>query len=246
MKIKAHAKVNIFLKIVGYDGYYHLINSRFMKVKNLYDEIEIVEADKFNIVGDVNCVLRDNSVFKAYVALTQEYPEIKKWFIGKEIRIHKNIPEMAGLGGGSSDAAAFLRLVNKESGLNLNLDKLIEIGKKVGSDVAFFLADVDVADVYQRGDVVVPRDEKALDLEVFTPPVECSTPAVYKMYKERFFNPLPTDLDKKETKEILKNYSPSQLNDLLQPALMLYPELNKYLDKGFFSGSGSSFFKPIL
>ena len=246
MKIKAYAKVNIFLKIVGHDGYYHLINSRFMRVKNLYDEIEIVEADKFNIIGDINCVLRENSVFKAYVALTQEYPEVKKWFIGKEIRIHKNIPEMAGLGGGSSDAAAFLRLVNRESGLNLDLDKLIEIGKKVGSDVAFFLADVDVADVYGRGDIVNPRDEKALDLEIFTPPIECSTPEVYRMYKERFFNPMPTDLDKKDTKEILTNYSPTELNDLLQPALMLYPELNRYLDKGFFSGSGSSFFKPIL
>ena len=246
MKIKAHAKVNIFLKITGFDGYYHLINSRFMKVKNLYDEIEIVEADKFNIIGDVNCVLRDNSVFKAYIALTQEYPDIKKWFIGKEIRIHKNIPEMAGLGGGSSDAAAFLRLVNKESGLNLDTKELIKIGKKVGSDVAFFITDADVANVYGRGDIVEPIDEKALDIEVFTPKVECSTPEVYKMYKERFFNPMPTNLDKKETKEILTSYKHSELNDLKQPALMLYPELNKYLDKGFFSGSGSSFFKPIL
>ncbi len=246
MKIKAHAKVNIFLKITGYDGYYHLLNSRFMKVKNLYDEIEIVEAEKFNIIGDINCVLRDNSVFKAYIALTQEYPDIKKWFIGKEIRIHKNIPEMAGLGGGSSDAAAFLRLVNEKSGLNLPNEKLAEIGKKIGSDVPFFIYDSDVADVYGRGDIVKPRDEEALDIEVFTPPVECSTPEVYKMYKERFFNPSPTDLDKQDTKEILLNHSPSELNDLLKPALMLYPELNKYLDKGFFSGSGSSFFKPIL
>ena len=246
MKIKAHAKVNIFLKITGFDGYYHLINSRFMKVKNLFDEIEIVEADKFNIIGDVNCVLRENSVFKAYVALTQAYPDVKKWFIGKEIRIHKNIPEMAGLGGGSSDAAAFLRLVNKESGLNLSTKELIEIGKKVGSDVAFFLTDADVANVYGRGDIVEPIDEKAIDLEVFTPPIECSTPEVYRMYKERFFNPAPTDLDKKTTKEILTTYKPAMLNDLLQPALTLYPELNKYLDKGFFSGSGSSFFKPIF
>ena len=246
MKIKAYAKVNIFLKIVGFDGYYHLLNSRFMRVKNLYDEIEIVEAEKFNIIGDINCVLRDNSVFKAYVELTKKYPDIKKWFIGKEIRIHKNIPEMAGLGGGSSDAAAFLRLVNKESGLNLSTKELVEIGKKIGSDVAFFITDVEVANVYGRGDIVEPIDEKALNLEIFTPPIECSTPEVYRMYKERFFNPMPTDLDKKDTKEILTNYSPAQLNDLFKPALMLYPELNRYLDKGFFSGSGSSFFKPIL
>jgi len=242
MKIKAHAKVNIFLKIVGHDGVYHLIKSRFMKVKNLYDEIEIVEAEKFNIVGDINCVLRDNSVFKAYVELIKAYPDIKKWFIGKEIRIHKNIPEMAGLGGGSSDAAAFLRLVNEKSSLNLSTQELIEIGKKVGSDVAFFITDAEVADVYGRGEIVVPRDEKALELEIMTPPIECSTPEVYKMYKQMFFNPKDTDFDKKNTIELLE-YKPEELNDLLKPALMLYPDLYKYKDFGYFSGSGSSFFK---
>jgi len=243
MKTKAYAKVNIFREIVGHDGIYHLIKSRFMKVKNLYDEIEIVEADKFNIVGDVNCVLRDNTVFKAYVELTNAYPEIKKWFIGKEIRIKKNIPEMAGLGGGSSDAAAFLRLVNEKSGLNLDTPKLIEIGKKVGSDVAFFITNADVADVYGRGDIVEVRDEKALDLEILTPPIECSTKDVYNAYKQNFFNPSNTDFDKKETNELLQNYKPSDLNDLLKPALMLYPDLYKYQDFGFFSGSGSSFFR---
>ena len=244
MKIKAHAKVNIFLKITGFDGYYHLLNSRFMKVKNLYDEIEIKEAEKFDIKGDISCALRDNTVFRAYIELTREYPDIKPWFIGKEIRIKKNIPEMAGLGGGSSDAAAFLRLVNEKSNLNLSTEKLIEIGKRIGSDVAFFLYNCDVADVYGRGDIVKPRDEKALNLEIFTPPIECSTPDVYKTYKEHFFNPMPSDLDKKETLEILQNHSPAKLNDLLKPALMLYPGLNQYLNYGFFSGSGSSFFKP--
>jgi 4-diphosphocytidyl-2-C-methyl-D-erythritol kinase len=242
MKIKAYAKVNLFLKIVGYDGMYHQIKSRFMKVKDLYDEIEIVEAKKFNIVGDVNCVLRDNSVFKAYVELTRAYPEIKEWFIGKEIRIHKNIPEMAGLGGGSSDAGAFLRLVNKESGLNLSTEKLIEIGKKVGSDVAFFITDADVADVYGRGDIVIPRDEEAFDVDILTPPIECSTPEVYKAYRQHFFNPKDTDFDKKETKELF-NYSTYELNDMLKPALTVYPDLYKYKDFGYLSGSGSSFFK---
>jgi len=243
MKIKAHAKVNIFLKIVGHDGFYHLIKSRFMKVKDLYDEIEIVESDKFNIVGDINCALRENSVFKAYVELTQEYPDIKPWFIGKEIRIHKKIPEMAGLGGGSSDAAAFLRLVNEKSGLNLPKEELVKIGNKIGSDVAFFIYDYDSANVYGRGDIVEKYDEDLLDIEVFTPPIECSTPDVYRTYKERFFNPKDTDFDKKDSLELLNNHSPAELNDLFQPALSIYPDLYKYMDKGFFTGSGSSFFK---
>ncbi len=243
MKIKAYAKINIFLKIVGYDGFYHLIKSRFMKVKNLYDEIEISQAEKFNITGDINCVLRDNSVFKAYIELTKAYPEMKKWFAEKEVKIKKNIPEMAGLGGGSSDAGAFLRLVNKESKLNLETKKLVEIGKKIGSDVAFFIYNSDVADVYGRGEIVKPKDEKSLDAEIITPPVECSTPKVYKTYKENFYNPKDTDFDKKETLELIQNYSRNELNDLLTPALSIYPELNKYKNFGFFSGSGSSFFR---
>jgi 4-diphosphocytidyl-2-C-methyl-D-erythritol kinase len=214
-----------------------------MKVKNLYDEIEIVEAEKFNIVGDINCALRDNSVFKAYVELTTKYPEIKKWFIGKEIRIKKNIPEMAGLGGGSSDAAAFLRLVNKESGLNLPTNELVKIGNKIGSDVAFFIYDYDSANVYGRGDIVEEYNENLLDIEVFTPPIECSTPAVYQMYKEKFFNPKDTNFDKIGSRKLLSTHSPSELNDLFNPALSLYPDLYKYTNKGFFTGSGSSFFK---
>jgi len=245
MKIKAYAKVNIFLKIVGHDGYYHLLKSRFMKVKNLYDEIEIVEAEKFNIIGDVNCVLRDNSVFRAYLELTRAYPDVKKWFIAKEIRIHKNIPEMAGLGGGSSDAAAFLLLVNKEANLNLSTKELIEIGKKIGSDVAFFLSECDVANVYGRGEIVEAIEEKAFDIEIFTPKIECSTPIVYKTYKEYFYNPKDTDFDKISTLELLSSKKPEELNDLFIAALRAYPELIKYKNFGFFSGSGSSFFKPL-
>jgi len=63
------------------------------------------------------------------------------------------------------------------------------------------------------------------------------------LYKTQFFNPKDTDFDKKETLELLKTHKPNELNDLLMPALMLYPELNKYKDFGFFSGSGSSFFR---
>ena len=242
MKEKAYAKVNIFLKITGHDGSYHLINSRFMKVKNLYDEIEIKEAEKFNITGNINCALRENSVFKAYIELITSYPEVREWFIGKEIHIHKNIPEMAGLGGGSSDAAAFLRLVNKNT-LNLDTNKLVEIGEKIGSDVAFFIYNYDSANVSGRGEIVEQFNEEALNLDIFTPPIECSTPKVYKTYKEQFFNPMNVNWEKNSSIEILNSHNPIELNDLLMPALMLYPELNRYKDFGYFSGSGSSFFK---
>jgi len=243
IKEKSYAKINLFLKIEGYEDGYHKLNSRFMRVKDVYDEIEIREAEKFNIIGDFGCVLRDNTIFKAYLKLITYFPDIKDYFIGKEIVVTKNIPEMAGLGGGSSNAATFLNMVNEDSGLGLDKDRLAMIGAEIGSDVPFFIYEIDVANVYGRGEIVKPYDEKAIDVEIAVPPVECSTPEVFRMYRERYFNPQKSEFDKIPTMELLETKAPEELNDLLRPALARYSELFKYKDYGYFSGSGSSFFK---
>jgi len=245
MKAKSYAKINLFLKIEGYKNGYHQLNSRFMKVKDLYDKIEFKEG-VFNIIGDFNCAVRDNTIFRAYLKLITLYPDIRDYFINKQIVVTKNIPEMAGLGGGSSNAATFLRMVNEDSGLNLSLDKLAEIGAEIGSDVPFFIYDYDVANVYGRGEIVEKFDEEVIDVEIGVPPIECSTPDVFKMYREKYFNPQKTDFDKIPTKELLSTKTAEELNDLLRPALALYQDLFKYKDFGFFSGSGSAFFKPKI
>jgi 4-diphosphocytidyl-2-C-methyl-D-erythritol kinase len=241
----AYPKVNIFLKIVGFDGEYHLLESRFMEVRGeMFDVIEIREGEKFNIFADeVNCVLRENSVFLAYWHLITQYPQFREWFIGKEIHLKKGIPEMAGLGGGSSDAGAFLRLVNRLGDFGLTTQQLMEIGAKVGSDVPFFVANYPVANVKGRGEIVEPFGEEPLELEIFVPPIESSTGEVYKEYRARFFNPAPSNFLHLSSRELLENYSPAQLNDLLLPALSRYPELQKYSNFGFMSGSGSAFFR---
>jgi 4-diphosphocytidyl-2-C-methyl-D-erythritol kinase len=243
LKAKSYAKINLFLKIEGYKDGYHQLNSRFMKVKNVYDEIEIKESEKFDIIGNFDCALRDNTIFKAYLQLITNFPDIRDYFIGKEIVVTKNIPAMAGLGGGSSNAATFLNMVNEDSGLNLSKDELAKIGAEIGSDVPFFIYDFDVANVYGRGEIVTPYDEKPIEVEIGVPPVECSTPEVFKMYKEKYFNPQKSNFDEIPTKELLENKTPEELNDLLRPALARYSELFKYKDFGYFSGSGSSFFK---
>jgi 4-diphosphocytidyl-2-C-methyl-D-erythritol kinase len=241
VKVKSYAKINLFLKITGYKDGYHQLNSRFMKVKDLYDEIEFREGT-FNIIGDFDCAVRDNTIFRAYHKLITLFPDIREYFIDKQIVVTKNIPSMAGLGGGSSNAATFLRMVNEDSGLNLSIDELAKIGAEIGSDVPFFIYDFDVANVYGRGEIVEKYDEEAIDVEITIPPIECSTAKVFAMYKERFFNPKPSDFDKIPTKELLSTKTPEELNDLLRPAMALCSELFKYKD-GFFSGSGSAFFK---
>jgi len=71
--IKAHAKVNIFLKITGHKEGYHTLLSRFMKVEDLFDTIEFVpcECDTFTIEGCDDVPLESNTIYKAYKALNE-------------------------------------------------------------------------------------------------------------------------------------------------------------------------------
>ena len=242
MKQKSYAKINIFLKIEGRDrNGYHLLNSRFMKVKDLYDEVEFVEGN-FHILG-IDCPMSDNTIFKAYMELTTRYPDVKKFFVDKRVVVKKNIPEMAGLGGGSSNAATFLKMTNEYAGLNLSNEELADIGKAVGADVPFFIYDFDVANVKGIGEQIEEFNEEPLDVEIFTPPLECSTKNVFQIYRTQFFNPTKSEFDKISSRELLENYSNKELNDLLEPAMRECPDLWKYSDYGFMSGSGSSFFR---
>ncbi|NPA55229.1 MAG: 4-(cytidine 5'-diphospho)-2-C-methyl-D-erythritol kinase [Epsilonproteobacteria bacterium] len=242
MKQKSYAKVNIFLKITGYSNGYHHLNSRFMKVYSLYDEVEFVDGD-FDIIGDFDCAIEQNTIYKAYTLLAQRFKQVREFFANTQIKVTKNIPHQAGLGGGSSNAATFLKMTNKVCKLNLGVDELAQIGAQVGSDVSFFVYDYDVANVYQRGDIIRAYNEEAFDVEVFTPNIQCSTPQVFQTYKKKFFNPQKSDFDKIPSKVLLQTYTNMQLNDLLQPALYLCPKLQDYLSFGYFSGSGSSFFR---
>ncbi|MDX9813997.1 MAG: 4-(cytidine 5'-diphospho)-2-C-methyl-D-erythritol kinase [Sulfurimonas sp.] len=241
---KAYAKVNIFLKITGTRGSYHELLSRFMVVKDLYDELEFVKKDEpndeFVLVGDFGCTTKQNTIYKAYEQLLI-YPQIVEFFKTHYVKVIKNIPSFAGLGGGSSDAATFLLMCNDM--LDLSKEKLATIGAKVGSDVPFFIYGYGSANVSGVGEIVEKFDEDLLDFDIITPPIKISTPKVYGVYRERFFNPLSADeLKGKTSLEILNTLSAKEANDLLEPALFEYDEL-KSLDGYFFSGSGSSFFR---
>ena len=138
--IYSPAKINIFLKVEGREvkSGMHFINSLFAPI-DLFDEIEIEESSVFSITTEgisENIPTEKNIIFKAYSAL-QSYigKELPKF----EVKIRKSIPSGAGLGGGSSNAAAFLKFLNGYCKLNLSLAQLIEIASKVGSDVPFFV-----------------------------------------------------------------------------------------------------------
>ena len=255
MKIyKAYAKVNIFLKITGTRDNYHTIISRFMKVANLCDELSFTpkESEEFQITGEFSCQTQQNTIYKAYCALLKETASesLKNLMKTHGVHVEKSIPAFAGLGGGSSDAATYLKMCNEVLDLGLSLNELAKIGLAVGADVPFFIYGYDSANVSGIGEIVEEFAEPLLSIETYTPKIEISTPHVYKTYRENFFNPIDgfetQKLKETLSTEILDAMSPSEANDLFEPALQEYKELKEHYKPGFhFSGSGSSFFRVI-
>ncbi|RUM63497.1 MAG: 4-(cytidine 5'-diphospho)-2-C-methyl-D-erythritol kinase [Sulfurimonas sp.] len=256
---KAFAKVNIFLKITGKRGNYHEIISRFMKVKNMYDILEFVpkeeidaKGNEFKILGEFSCKTEQNTIYKAFFALKSatNSEKLEQLMNKYAIKVTKSIPMFAGLGGGSSDAATYLKMCNSALDLGLSRHELASIGLKVGADVPFFVYGYDSANVSGIGEVVQEYKEELLDIETFTPAIEVSTPHVYKIYSEDFYNPIDgfkvQELKETPSRDILKNMSAYEANDLFKPALQEYKELkNHFKAAHFFSGSGSSFFKVV-
>jgi len=251
----APAKVNIFLKIVGYERGYHQIVSRFVRLENLKDKMwcEPGTAHAFDIAGDFSCPIEQNTIYKAYRALVDYKPEKKivSFFREHRIKVYKTIPAFAGLGGGSSNAATFLKMANEILDLKLHTEELATIGEKVGADVPFFVSGYKSANVMGFGQIVQEFHDDVPELETVTPPdIQCSTVAVFQAYRKHFAATMASNkgaaerLARMTSRELLEKGRPGELNDLFPAALKLYPELyhNNETDL-FFSGSGSSFFR---
>ncbi len=251
---RAYAKVNIFLKITGKRGEYHEILSRFVLVNDLYDTLtfEPKENEDFVIEGDFNCETAQNTIYKAFRALLEatHSQSLKRLMQSHAVRVDKKIPSFAGLGGGSSDAATYLLMCNEVLHLGLSRDELAAIGAKVGADVPFFVYGYQSANVSGIGEIVKAFDEPPLKIKTVTPKIEISTPRVYGAFREHFYKELGQEeqnrLAEMPSLEVLKQMTPPEANDLFEPALLLYPDLEKQNKEGwFFSGSGSSFFTII-
>lgn len=246
----AFAKVNVFLKITGKRGDYHTISSRFVRVDSLYDTLWFQDKENgdFEIKGNFNCPIKENTIYKAYNALLEATKSDKliAWMQTHTLCVDKRIPSFAGLGGGSSDAATFLHMCNDTLELGLNNESLANIGSKVGADVPFFVYGYPSANVKGIGEIVEPFIEPLLEFEINTPSIKISTPTVYKYYRQHLYQPISRDesdrLALTPSIDILKSMSPKAANDLYLSALGSYSELCEQ-DGWFFSGSGSSFFR---
>ena len=181
----AYAKVNLTLDVLGKrpDGYHDL--ETIMQTVSIRDDIEIdIGTGKpWKLVCDKEGIPCDerNLAWKAaklYCDAMGKDPD------GLEIRITKRIPSGAGMGGGSADAAAVLRALNKHYGEPLSIGALAELGAQVGSDVPFCVI-CGTAMCEGRGERMrrLP-DMPDCIIVVCKPEFSVSTPALYKKLDE--------------------------------------------------------------
>ena len=134
---KAYAKINLFLDIVGKrpDGYHDL--DTIMQNISLFDEVslELTDGD-ISVKCDNRTICDEDNIAYAACRAFFEYTRIYK---GANIEIRKHIPLAAGLGGGSSDAATVLLLLNMATEANLDKQDLIKLATPLGADVPFFI-----------------------------------------------------------------------------------------------------------
>lgn len=174
-----NAKINIGLTIVSRrsDGY-HNLETVFYPVK-INDALEIVEADKlsFETSGiEIPGYANENLCLKAYGLLKADHniPPVR-------IHLHKQIPIGAGLGGGSADAAFFIKLVNDKFNLGLNTSTMEAYARQLGADCAFFVQNKPVF-AFGKGDEfeTVGLDLSPYNLVLVMPPVHVSTGEAYR------------------------------------------------------------------
>lgn len=135
LSISAPAKINWFLRVEDKrgDGYHNIAS--LMQFVTLHDSIALEESGDIEVLTNTALPVHENLVFKAAMMLKETTGTER----GAKISLKKEIPISAGLGGGSSDAAAVLKGLNQFWGLNLSFNELSGLSAGLGSDVPFFL-----------------------------------------------------------------------------------------------------------
>jgi len=154
LQLRTPAKINLFLKVLGKrsDGY-HDLNSWFQAI-DLFDHLTFVKKDKrgLNFTSEGTYAVpsdEGNLIVKTARLMLEEFGIDN----GLDINLQKNIPVAAGMGGGSSDAAATIYAINKIFELNLDNGQITKIGLELGSDIPFFFSS-GRAEVAGRGDII--------------------------------------------------------------------------------------------
>lgn len=249
------AKINLGLNIVAErpDGY-HDIETVFypvpltdaLEIKYMSDEFPSEVPCDLKITGNVvDCDEQKNLVVKAYQLLAADYqlPRI-------HAHLFKRIPSQAGLGGGSSDGAFMIRLLDERFRLNIGIAEMERYASRLGSDCAFF---IEAAPSFAtgRGDVLEPADGPKGNLDgyyiaIVKPDVAVSTAQAYKEIVCRKPNKCCRDI----VRQPINTWKDDLVNDFEKPVFKIHPGLASIKDKLYrlgavyaaMSGSGSALF----
>ena len=249
------AMINLGLNIVSKrpDGY-HNLETVFYPIP-LTDALEIKYMDEkfpsespcdLKITGkDVDCNEEDNLVIKAYQLLAADFqlPRVHAHLV-------KRIPTQAGLGGGSSDAAYMIRLLDERFRLNIGIPEMERYAAKLGADCAFFIT-ADPSYAEGIGDVLMPVDVPGAGLggyylAVVKPSVAVSTRDAYAAIVPK----TPAKCCRDIVRQPIETWKDELVNDFEAPIFAMHPELaaikQSLYDAGAvyaaMSGSGSALF----
>ena len=180
---KSHAKINLFLRIIGQrpDGY-HNIQSIFQLI-DLHDVISIKKRKDSLIKIKCNVKeIENNNIINKSVNLFLNYSHLP--YIGLDIILKKNIPIGGGLGGGSSNAATCLIALNEIYETKLSAIQLKHIARQIGCDVPFFLQHKN-AWVEGTGDIITPIFIKPIWLVLIFSKHNISTSDIFSKYTHK-------------------------------------------------------------
>ncbi len=250
LKILAPAKINLHLQVTSKrnDGYHNLIS--LFQMISLYDEIylEKIQSNEIIVEGNFDCALQDNLIYRAANWLSKRHSLDG----GILINCGKNIPAGAGLGGGSSDAAAVLIGIPLLFKLKIDRNTLYSGALDLGSDVPFFLGSA-TAIAQGRGENLIPiQTRNGLFLLITDTGFHSSTKEAFKMIKPDSLTG-KSMLDPVDIKQRYLNLNPSNwkfinsFEDYLYVENPLYERIIKLFYKygaeySSITGTGSSVF----
>ena len=220
-KVKSFAKINLALYVTGKLTRLHKIES-VVKFIELHDTISIkkINSDKHNISFNGNFsknIRKDNTVNKLFKILEEKKILDNKKF---QIKIKKNIPQEAGLGGGSMNAATILDFLIKKNFIKINQKKILQITKLIGSDVILGINPKSTI-LSSNGGIKKFLKTSNFNILLVRPNFGCSTKKIYsgvkKFSKPVFNNPKKNMMNLK----FLLKYE----NDLEKVAFSKYPKL---------------------
>jgi 4-diphosphocytidyl-2-C-methyl-D-erythritol kinase len=249
MIVFPNAKINLGLNIIEKrsDGF-HNLETVFYPVKGLFDALEIIEIEgfgNFEITFSGNEIpgqSSDNICKKAYDLISKNYP-----LKSIKVHLHKHIPIGAGLGGGSSDGAFFIKLLNEKLQLNLSFGELHHYAKQLGSDCSFFINNKP-SYATGKGDQMeqINIDLSGKFIFLVYPNIFISTPDAYAG-----IIPLQKSIDLENRIQLpIKEWKDTIFNDFENSIFNKYPLLetikNEFYKQGALyasmSGSGSAMF----